>query len=150
MQTLAGLALDSKRQVLLQKRPSELVAIQYLLNTFLCLNVCQFMVLILLAHLDRQKKAAAAVISTHGYSDGLLPEDKHQPNGTNDADYTEGAVSIHLSLLPREGQLSACPEPYSKAKQHIRGKLYAGLSLTLVVFSWALFLVTAWMRLRPR
>jgi len=43
--------------------------------------------------------------------------------------------------IPRNNQ--------KKRKQFRRGLLFAGLSTTLVVLAWALFLVTAWIKLRP-
>jgi hypothetical protein len=157
MQTLAGLVLDTKPQGSPMEEPlsDNLVAIQYLLNAFLCLNVFQFMALMVLAHLDKRKKAAAAVANIHGYPSEAVPEDfdvddPSSPYMANYVDHTEGAGSTRLYLLPREGHLSSATFPghYSKAKQGRRGQLFAGLSLALVVLSWTLFLITAWMKLR--
>jgi hypothetical protein len=196
MQTLAGLALDTERQ----RSPGEvapgipslggLAAIQHLLNTFVVLNVFQFLVLIALAHLDRQRKATAtSVASIHESHDEITPDDLYEDRSdspksaeyTDDNEDAEGAV--RLSMSSREGTLPSVTSPQQthpllltdtersyfienptesnrslpippsdppKSKQVKRGELFAGLSAALVVFAWALFLGTAWLRLRSK
>lgn len=196
MQTLAGLALDTRRQSPPGKEipafPSRgsLAAIQYLLNAFMLLNVFQFLVLMTLAHLDRRRKAAVATVAdVYGSSGELITDDYNddQLDSPESADHAgnaedaEGAIRLSLSDRGRPVPSSVSPkdsrsllisdaerslfaegpaEPNSspsiprsdppKTNQVKRGEFFAGLSAALIVFAWALFLITAWLRLRSK
>jgi hypothetical protein len=128
MQTLAGLALDTKRKHSRGKdtpsvpSPGDLTAIQYLLNAFMLLNIFQFMVLMTLAHLDRRRKAALVTIADiYGSSDETTPGnfDEDQSSSPKSVDYPdnhEGAEgSIRLSLSAREGPI---PPAASSEQSH--------------------------------
>jgi hypothetical protein len=115
MQTLAGLALDAKRQPSPGKNiPSRggLEAIQYLLNAFVLLNVFQFLVLMTLAHLDRRRKAAAATVADiYGSSDELITDmfNEDPLDSPNNPEGAEG--SIRLSLSARGGPVPSAVLP---------------------------------------
>jgi hypothetical protein len=194
MQTFAGLTLDTKRKSSPEESApnvpsrSGLMAIQYLLNAFLVLNILQFLALVGLAHLDRRRKlaiAAATSIGTHGE---VRPSDEFGPDtGTPKTEFAvddgnEG--SIRLPLAAREGPypstsspeqtlpllLSESERPYfvvqprtytpsppptirsdtPRTKRIKRNELFAGLCFALIAFAWALFLETAWSRLRSK
>jgi hypothetical protein len=115
MQTLAGLALDAKRQPSPGKNipsPGGLEAIQYLLNAFVLLNVFQFLVLMTLAHLDRRRKAAAATVADiYGSSDELITDmfNEDPLDSPNNPEGAEG--SIRLSLSARGGPVPSAVLP---------------------------------------
>ena len=115
MQTLAGLALDTKHQPSPGKNiPSRggLEAIQYLLNAFVILNVFQFLVLMTLAHLDRRRKAAAATVADiYGSSDELITDmfNEDPLDSPNNPEGAEG--SIRLSLSARGGPVPSAVLP---------------------------------------
>lgn len=197
MQTFAGLALDTKhtnsREQSTPNIPprSDLASIQYLLNTFLVLNILQFLALLGLAYLDRRRKlamAAATSIGTHGVvqHSGRFRSDPSETPKSEFAidDGNEG--SIHLPLAAREGPYPStsspeqtlplllseserpffmvqprtytpCPSPppilrddAPRTKRIKSGELFAGLCVALIAFAWALFLGTAWLRLRSK
>jgi hypothetical protein len=162
MQTLAGLALDVKHHDSQGEYPSSssLVAIQHLLNIFVCLNIFQFLMLIALGYLYRRREAVAAVAGTYGSPGETMLEEfdedqESSPKSANYSDHTAGVDdSIYLRRMSREGHMSSVifpkPHPKSKTKQVKRGELFAGLSVALVVLAWTLFLVTAWMKLRSK
>jgi hypothetical protein len=191
MQTLAGLALDTRQGSPANVTPGVpsrggLMAIQHLLNTFVVLNIFHFLALMALAHLDRRRKAA--VTSAASMHDEIVQDDLYEEHtgSPKTGDYVEdsgGAESpIRLSLSAREAlpsvtlpqqthpllmtnidrssfvetpletnpRLQITPSDPPKSKQERRGELFAGLSAALIVFAWALFLVTAWLRLRSK
>jgi len=194
MQTLAGLALDTKSAGWSGNGddPSQhgLAAVQYLLNTFLVLNVSQLLALLALARLNWRRKAAATSDSRIHTSSGEtmhdefdetqsgLSERAHYPEDNEGA---ENSIRLPLSARERLVPSATSPEqsfpmivseterPYffgdpadtdpnqtqiprrpPEAKQVRRGVLFAGLSATLIVFAWVLFLATAWVRLRSK
>jgi hypothetical protein len=119
MQTLAGLALDTKHQPSPGKNipdvPSRdgLAAIQYLLNAFVLLNVFQFLVLMTLAHLDRRRKAAVATVADFYGSSGELITDDHNEDpldSPNNLEGAEGSICLSLSARGRPVPSAASPE----------------------------------------
>lgn len=59
--------------------------------------------------------------------------------------------SSFVETPPETNQrLRITPSDPPKSKQERRGGLFAGFSAALIVFAWALFLVTAWLRLRSK
>lgn len=186
MQTLSGLVLDIKRkgspEVHAPDTPSDgkSMAIQRLLNTFLCLNVVHFVALMTLAHLEHRKNAAV-VSASSGHSslnishdlDEVHPSSPKRPENTCHTRGVEGlppstrrrspcstTSQEQTSLLsntrtsyytrnlsePDRGTQVHLPKPMEVR----RGECFACISVTLVVFAWVLFLVTAWLRLRSK
>jgi hypothetical protein len=175
MQTLAGLALDTKHDTKHQGSTGESMpggpshgsqrAVQHLLNAFAMLNVLHFLSLFFLAHLDRRKKAAQAaefIPSIHVSHGEIMTNDANQPKSTNNTnDITDAGGSIRLPPSDREGPFPSAAssertpllpgrENAPKPKEVKRGELFVALCTTLVVFAWVLFLVTAWSRLRSK
>jgi len=94
MQTLAGLALDTDHQRLAEKvaPAASSRVIQYLLNTFVLLNVLHFLTLLALGRLYRRRKAAAVLIAnTRGSSGEIVSVSYHQNQlgSPKSAGYTE-------------------------------------------------------------
>jgi len=107
MQTLSGLVLDIKRKGspevhapdTLSNRKS--MAIQHLLNTFLCLNVVHFVVLMTLAHLECRKNAVVMSASSgHGSLNISHDLDKDQPSSAKSPENTllEGFSVVHQTI----------------------------------------------------
>jgi hypothetical protein len=186
MQTLSGLVLDTKRKGSPEEHvpdtPSdgESMAIQRLLNIFLCLNVVHFVALMALAHLERQKNAAAtSAPSGHGslnISHDLDEDQPSPPKSPENTGHAGGVEGLPTSTRRRSSCSTTSPEQTSllsnartsyytrnlsepdrgtqvhlpKPMEVRRGEFFACVSATLVVFAWVLFLVTAWLKLRSK
>ncbi|THH34084.1 hypothetical protein EUX98_g77 [Antrodiella citrinella] len=104
-QTLSGLVLDVK-----SKKPSTEFAasgdgddtdMQYLLNTFIAMNVLQFVAIVALAHLDRKRKQAAARMEA---SLVPSPSDHDSDSDDSDAGRAKEPVEEHEPLISEAGQ----------------------------------------------
>lgn len=166
MQTFAGLALDTKfSKDKNQSTPSRsgTTAIKWLLVAWLILNIAHFCGLLVLAHLDQKRKAAIAQATvlpetTEEVEEPLDPS-AHEQGGVHgdNVEFAEGSIRLPQTPSPDEilGPDSDAPHSHStsglqKTKQVKRGEFFAGLCAVFIVFAWALFLVTAWLRLRSK
>jgi hypothetical protein len=157
-----------------------LTAIQYLLNIFLVLNILQFLSLVGLAHLDQRRKLTAAAASIaiddevepsdefnhprtpkSGFAEGVgggggdednLPEEPFPSTSSPEQRLPLLLPNTHFLVQSRESSQSPPPiaNDLPQKKGIKRGELFAGLCVALIAFTWALFLGTAWIRLRSK
>ncbi|RDX55878.1 MFS general substrate transporter [Lentinus brumalis] len=204
-QTLAGLALDVKSKKPSEKELSPIDGddkdIQYLLNTFLFLNLLQILAIIGLACLDKKQRQAAArrmsallpQIANDSESEEEEPVSKRHAPGdddwqaeasTSDVDprrrrsslshHIRHSSSITQQSIPLLGSGSrhstvrgsrylveaAVAEDSTGAPVTVmlvrskpevrRGEVFASISILAIAFAWALFMGTAWYRLRSK
>jgi len=144
-QTLSGILLDIKGP---GNKRSE-ISLQYLLDTFLTLNVLEILSLILLVYLLRVKSASSRSRSSTRAS-------------TVDASRTH-ISSGELRALEQEALLAhddnigySSPDPshvrFSReiGKSEVkRGEIMSFSSTTVIILAWILFIATAWVKLTP-
>ncbi|KAG5648011.1 hypothetical protein DXG03_007045 [Asterophora parasitica] len=129
-QTVAGLALDTR------KRTDPKSAFQNLLNTFLLLNILQFLSILGLAELHRRKERASGAQKPTLESQGSDEEPLLDPAGSSSR-YTD----ISVGPRARAGSI------LTHSKEARRGIAFALLSLMTIALAWVLFLGTAWFKL---
>ncbi|KAI0307827.1 major facilitator superfamily domain-containing protein [Multifurca ochricompacta] len=165
-QTLAGFILD--KDVIKPDTPPGLRdgRSQLLLNAFLGVNAFQLGWILLLWHLIRQRDGRTrwwqGPQSLHSIPDAL-----HATKMIEDDDDGEGpllleqlqsgsSVSNNATLSPSDTEPLhnpnnfGIPLPVGKLSIRKKGIFFGGLCIILVVIAWALFLITAWLRLRSK
>jgi len=148
-QTLAGLLLDSSHRMPAPAQEmarwlSKTSAIQHLLNILVCLNGLQFFSIVGLAILDHQKRKAR---ETRMETPVSAINEAEEHTGIRDS-----VPGYHESLEQREPLL---PKENGQGTSHAineirRGRIFARIAGFLIVVAWILFLVTAWLKLRPQ
>ena len=149
MQTFAGLSLDTKFSKDKDQFPSRsgTTAIQLLLVVWLILNVTHFCGLLILAHLDRQRKA---VIEKGSVILETLDE-AEEPSDSSTTEQIDVDPQTPPSDEPDSDDLRSPPtDKLHETKQVTRGKIFAVFCAVFIIFAWVLFLVTAWLRLRSK
>ncbi|KAF8168076.1 major facilitator superfamily domain-containing protein [Crassisporium funariophilum] len=156
-QTLAGILLDSKHP----GRRGEIAA-QYLLNTFLSLNILHFLSILLLACLQRAR-VLEATRSRPRVNSSQLDSPANSSNAIASSGMSRLSVNQETSLLKQydnncysstESQCTAPrPRPTQESRNRSalnRGILMAVASAALILTAWILFLTTAWLKLGQR
>jgi hypothetical protein len=141
-QTLSGILLDIKGP---RNERSE-TALQYLLDTFLALNVFECFSLVLLVYLLRIKSVsrsptrALSVDSRRSrISSGESPAlEQETPLLTHDNNIRYSSVDSQSS--------SRFSQEISKSEVQ-RGKIMSLLTAALILLAWILFMTTAWVKL---
>jgi MFS family permease len=143
-QTLSGILLDIK--VPGNKRSE--ISLQYLLDTFLTLNVLEILSLILLVYLLRIKSAS----SRHRSSTRASTVDASRTHISSG----ELRALEQETLLAHDNISYSSPDPshvrFSReiGKSEVkRGKIMSFLSTTVIILAWILFIATAWVKLTP-
>ena len=141
-QTLSGILLDIKGP---SNERSE-TALQYLLDTFLTLNVLECFSLGLLVYLLRIKlvsRSPTRASTVDGRYTCISP-------GESRALEQEAPLLTHdnnISYSPTDNQ---CPSRFSReiSKSEVRrGKIMSILTAAVILLAWILFMTTAWIRL---
>lgn len=171
-QTLAGLSLDVKNK----GNSKNSASIQRLLNTFVVINVLQFLGILGMFHLDRrQKKAIAAVRADCCRQPASVQSSPSIREGTKltrsvwASTQSSRRLSISSVSSSEDEQLlgpddvdqtyrtdtnprGCCSRPARKTMKEIiwRGELFVRLSGGLIIFAWVLFMAVAWTKLRSK
>jgi hypothetical protein len=173
-QTVAGWLLDGKIQKSHSQKTLQTPAsssIQPLLNTWVFLNICQLLAVFLVSWLDRRQKIFAArqkyaLLRPHDPTQ-LEPElgDSATPRRTEEGDEgwsDEAATMTSTSSVegrppsPGQEQLWVRSPAGGKWARHSyekrvrRGEICALLCCAIIFCTWALFFVTAVLRLRSK
>lgn len=172
-QTIAGLVLDgsngraSHRQGLTQASRGEASKIQQLLNVFLVFNVLQLLGILGLSYLDRRRRQAAeALQNAVEYQEDPEHETEEESTFTGgEGDILASEIGPLSSTDQRKPLLgprhradsgasyspSSCPPEGVCGHSEIkRGRIFTYLCAMLICSAWALFLSTAWFKLRSR
>lgn len=148
-QTLTGLWLDLKKKELSSPGDDHLASarrLQWLLNTFVFINVLQLVGIWSLGYLDWQKKANGGVADEQvdaSISQQRVPLLSSRPNSPIE----EGPGYV----IPSESgsRQKALPEQVPPAEIR-RGRVFAAISLGMVVFAWVLFLAVSFVKIRSK
>lgn len=122
--------------------------LQWLLNTFVFFNILQLIGIWGLGYLDRRKKRSMSVNGGDGQgnehvSQQRVPLLRSRPNSPID----EGPGYVIAS--ESRGRPKALPEPVSPAEIK-RGRVFALMSLGMVIFAWILFLTVSFVKIRSK
>jgi hypothetical protein len=151
--------------------------LQYLLDAFLLLNVLHLLAVLGLSRLERKQRRSLSRRRNSLLPDVLQPasrkgsqtlednewdheHDVDQSTSTSDRQYTRLDSRVELSVheaparyvLPPSADISEQvfdDSPTARWRTR-RGEFFAGLCLVAILFAWALFLGTAWFRLRSK
>jgi hypothetical protein len=136
MQTLAGLVLDSK------SRSSD-SAIQKVLNTFLTLNILQFLGVYSMMIFDhsRQRQLSKQLQVPEEYEP--LAGNEETPEQT-----FEEANELHSPSDTRPSRSFLAPEMIVTTAERSRGKIFFKLSAFTIFATWILFMATAGLEFR--
>ncbi|KAF9481407.1 MFS general substrate transporter [Pholiota conissans] len=141
-QTLSGLLLDSKKP---GEKPNE-TTFQYLLNTFVTLNVLQFGTILLLVLLQYHRlKRSHSRRSSFGGSEVRTSQIARRSEETP---LLTGCHSQYLSSGTLDATIAEFrPDNHKRRSEIRRGVFMAVLCTTLVVSAWISFMLTAWYKL---
>jgi hypothetical protein len=161
-QTLAGLSLD------IHSVPHKGTAdpghrhdndsLQYLLNTFVLLNVIQFLSILFMDHLDKRKKTLDIRVTksldvrvTKSIDDPTIDE-RIPPENQELLSDSSSSISPHYSATSSWMGLT---QPLSAGQARMsnevrRGEIFVKIYGGMIVFAWVLFLTTAWLMLRSK
>jgi len=147
VQTLAGIWLDNPKPIPGTPNPEDTIAIHYLIYAFLLLNVLQFISLAGLAHLDKRRRGR----DQHPYCPEELMVNPPPDSAPVELSPERTSLLSHPALVS-DHDLAAWDPAHNvcRRSERRRGRIYAWLSALLICFAWALFLGTAWLRLRSR
>ncbi|EGO01228.1 hypothetical protein SERLA73DRAFT_167350 [Serpula lacrymans var. lacrymans S7.3] len=158
-QTFAGLALDSNA------KPRNTGSTQLLLNSFVLFNIFQFMSVLGLTYLDRQRKKAADALAGPPKLSVVNPDlDLVDVDVDADAVADENEDEQRRPLLTSSARTASTTVASGRGEAALalaigvpvtpgeikRGRFFAKACAGLVSFAWVLFLVTAWLRLRSK
>lgn len=152
-QVLTGIWLAKGKPISKQRDGS---AIQYLLLTFWLLNILQIIVLIVLAHLYRNRwwfnRELGCTDDLTGrpapISPGYTPVNENESPRVS-SPTTEEQPLLTPMPLPSEDE-SHSQNPAQKHRELRRGRIFACVCILLLCFCWLLFLGTAWFQLRSK
>jgi hypothetical protein len=144
-QTLAGLSLDVSKQD---------TTMQYLLNTFVALNILQFFSILAMAYLDglRQRKTlprhtGLEIRLTKSLDDRMIDGNL---SGEERALLFESTPHSQYSSASTARPYVLKEDNFELDRRVRRGEFFVKLCGGLIVLAWVLFLTTAWMRLRSK
>jgi len=138
MQTVIGLLLDWHKT---GDQKDQQSALQIVLNVFLVLNVIQFFTILGLAYLQRKKDLAVDAVLKVGTPDS-------NPVSTSEEEPLLDAPQPRQRYASTSSQIRSTVRDELKTKQEIRrGFFFASCSLFLIIFTWVLFMGTAYFRL---
>jgi hypothetical protein len=137
LQTFAGLILDSSAS---QRGPSQSPQhkIQVLLNLFVFMNILHLCTALLLQRLCR---AAPPLKLPNGNETNEATPLQRRPSGDED----EEADDVQVHFLPSSSTL-----PIDDGRAQTRGQTFMKIYFGFIVLTWAVFLVTAWAKLKGR
>ncbi|KAF9270252.1 MFS general substrate transporter [Marasmius fiardii PR-910] len=134
-QTLAGMALDQLKRGQMNSKP----AVQRVINVWLILNVGQFFSILGLAYLQQRKDQPDEVASLSRSPSRSFTREESTLLGEN-------SYRRYLSSSPSRIRRNLRNEMQMK-REIKRGKVFALLSVAMVIFAWVLFMGTAYFRL---
>ena len=145
-QTLAGLWLDSGNG-----KDIGISQFQKLLDSFLVLNMLEFIVLVLLVHVQHRRNARLNSVQSHRQrpSTSMQDESLHQARNPSQ-DTPLLSSSSHSRRYTSDSNLSTSVTRSDIRKDESesrRGLLMASLCGSLLFIAWVLFLTTAWHKL---
>jgi len=127
-------------------------ALQYLLDTFLAVNVLQFFSLVLLVYLLRLKSASNRSRSSTRAS---TLDATRTPISSGELQALEQEVPLlthdnisYSSPDTRDSSRARFSREISKSEVK-RGKIMSFLSTAVILLAWILFMATAWVKLTP-
>ncbi|KAF5374758.1 hypothetical protein D9758_000272 [Tetrapyrgos nigripes] len=136
MQTLVGLILDWHKRGESQNP----AVLQHVITAFLVLNIAQFITILGLAYLQRKKDLAVdAAIKAGVDSNSVSPTEE---------DPLMAAPNPHRRYESTASQIRSAVSDQLKTRQEIRrGGVFATASVLVIVFTWVMFMGTAYFRL---
>ncbi|KAI0274664.1 major facilitator superfamily domain-containing protein [Gloeopeniophorella convolvens] len=161
-QTIAGLILDTNPRG--NDDTSGDRRYQHLLNTFLGINILQFVGIMLLWHLNRRqnelerrrRKSVDSASNTAKVTDLEEGDSEEEPlllEQPQSVSYAAGGATLSPHSRDSPPFTHHATGAFASAVQQSsrkRGKVFGGMCLLLIIAAWVLFLVTAWLRLRSK
>ena len=143
-QTVAGLVLDGSH------KPGSSIsksAMQFLLNSFVILNVAQFLSIVVLGYFQNRNPH---MHRHHQELHGHPPSDDSHVTEPQSSEVSETEPLLQqndIQLRPRSSVLSLRDGAHSRRAIQ-RGKVMMALCVVLIASAWIMFLGTAWFKLR--
>jgi hypothetical protein len=146
-QTFTGLWLDLKKGKDGNQQegpPVNDVRLQWLLNTFTFFNILQLAGIAGLAYLDRRKRSSMDPGTVSG-DDERLSQSRPLLHSPHDSPTDE----VHL-IPPQLRHNRPTLSDQVSAAEAKRGKVFATICLTAVLFAWVSFLATSFVKIRSK
>jgi len=140
-QTFAGILLDSKKP----GEKASATTFQYLLNALVAFNLLECGTILLLAYFQyRKNMVIRQARSRHNSFAVEIPNEETSlwSSGDHERHRSSGSYVSTRSLL--------IPETHKSQSELRRGRFMAMICATLVLFTWILFMTTAWFKLGGR
>lgn len=158
-QTLAGLAMDKGDN---KDARGNAASIQHLLEAWLASNVLQFLAIAGLHYLERRRRRFRHITDSAASSDNdaaslkaprspSLSRPRHWDVGAAvSTPEDERVAELTQPLLPPVTEHASEDEDGKSNREIRRGEIFSGVGGGMIVFAWALFMTTAWLRLRTK